>query len=83
MRTDAANERQRAALSCRAIEREYHVSRTYPASLIRAGLLPALKRGRALLVLRRDWEALWHVETDAAANAQRIVERLLARETGP
>jgi excisionase family DNA binding protein len=53
---------QRAALTLRAIEREYHVSRAYLSALVRSGELPAIRRGRALVVLRSDLEAWWRRE---------------------
>jgi hypothetical protein len=70
----------RVALSCRAIEREYHVSRSLPASLARQGVLPALRRGRALLILRADWESWWRTQSAVAHDViQRRVAEVLAR----
>jgi hypothetical protein len=88
MRADATNERRRAALSCRAIEREYGVARSLPANLAREGVLPALRRGRSLLILRTDWETWWTAQSAVADSvlAQRVEQRVaevLARRGGP
>lgn len=49
----------REALSCRGVARTYGLGRAFVAELIRSGELPAVRRGRALLVLRSDVEAWW------------------------
>ena len=50
---------KRVALTIRGINREYGVSREWISERIKAGELPASRRGkRRVEVLRRDWEAL-------------------------
>ena len=62
---------RKAALSLRAIEREYGISREYVGALVHAGTIPALRRGRALIVLRIDFESWWHAE---CAKRQRPID---------
>jgi excisionase family DNA binding protein len=59
MQTHGIKTKRRAALTLRGIEREYHLSLRYLSQLVRAGELPAIRRGRALVVLRTDLEAWW------------------------
>jgi len=67
------------ALTCRAIEREYGVGRYVPAGLVRMGVLPALRRGRALLILRSDWESWWRRQAfEGAARVEPARRPLLA-----
>lgn len=52
----------RAALSLRGIGLEYGIARGFVSELVRMGKLPAIRRGRALLVLRSDFEKWWREE---------------------
>ena len=82
-RSDAVTERPREALSCREIERQYGVARAVPAGLARQGVVPALRRGRALLILRSDWESWWRQQSAIADSViERRVREVLAREAG-
>jgi excisionase family DNA binding protein len=74
-------EKQREALSLRGVEREYGLSRTFVADLVRDGTLPGLHRGRAIRVLRIDVEAWWREQASRpVARAQAAVEKRLERE---
>jgi hypothetical protein len=71
----------RRALSLRALSREYGLSREFLGELVRLGDLPALRRGRALLVLREDFESWWRSRAvRQTSHAEAVVERALARQ---
>ena len=75
---------RRRALSVRQISREYGVGRSFVSELIYLGRLPALRRGRTLLVLREDFERVFReLAAESADDAERRVDEVLGREFGP
>ena len=74
-------EGSRLALSLRGIERTYGFSREFVAERVRAGEIPATPRGRALVVLCRDFECWMRANAvRAASHAESVVARVLERE---
>ena len=74
-------ERDREALSLRGVERVYGFSREFVGARIRAGEIAATPHGRALVVLRSDFERWMRAHAvRPTAHAERRVEEILARE---
>jgi len=82
-RASASRSRSRA-LSLRSIEAEYGIGRAFVSQLVRGGVLPGIRRGKTVLVLREDWEQWWRTEAarqrEAQGHAAAVVARRLARE---
>ncbi len=66
---------ERAALSLRALGRLYGLDRHFLGHLVRTKQIPALARGRSLLVLRSDFEAWWHRQ---AVSPDKLAEQVVA-----
>ncbi|MCP5060269.1 MAG: helix-turn-helix domain-containing protein [bacterium] len=74
------NHPQRAALSLRALAKEYGLSRGFLAELVNLGEIPAIRRGRAILVLRSDFESWWRAKAAQSRNrAENRVDEVLHR----
>lgn len=74
-------EQNRDALSLRGLERRYGFRREFLGQLCRDGKLPAQRRGRALVVLRSDFEAWFRAEAGrTSSNAEAVADRVLERE---
>jgi hypothetical protein len=69
------------ALSLRALSREYGIDRSFLSGLVHSGQLPALRRGRRIVVLRADFE-LWFRRhaISTTAHAERVVQERIERE---
>jgi hypothetical protein len=66
---------RRDALTLRGLGRAYGLDRHFLGSLVRRGELPALRRGRALLVLVSDFEHWWHSQ---AVSPDKLAEQVVA-----
>lgn len=77
-------EKNREALSLRGVEREYGFARQFTAKRVRAGDIPATPRGRALVILRADFEKWMRDHAiRPTSHAERRVAELLDRERKP
>lgn len=71
----------RSALSLRGLERAYGYSRLFTSDLVKTGALPATPRGRAVIVLRRDFEDwMRRNAVRPTAHAERRVAEILERD---
>jgi excisionase family DNA binding protein len=71
----------RSALSLRGVAREFGLGRAFLSQLVRDGQLPAVRRGRSLLVLRSDVERWFRIEGyRQARGVEGVVEARLERE---
>ncbi len=68
-------DRERAALSLRALGRLYGLDRHFLGELVRTKQLMALSRGRSLLVLRSDFEDWWRRQ---AVSPDKLAEQVVA-----
>ena len=74
-------EQHRDALSLRGLERRYGFRREFLGELVRDGVLPAQPRGRALVVLRSDFESWFRSAAERTrSHADGVVDRVLDRE---
>lgn len=85
-RSAAEIEKSRQTLTLRGVEREYGFARSFIGERVRAGEIPCVRRGRALCVLRSDFEnwfrsqALRPAQSHAEGHAARLLEKDAARE---
>lgn len=65
---DPMNDQERRALSLRAIQREYGFSRSFVSNLIAKGEIRGCRHGRAILVLREDFEDWFRNQASRSRN---------------
>lgn len=74
-------EQDRDALSLRGIERRYGYAREFVSERVRKREIPAAPRGRALVILRSDFEAWMRQQAlRPQARAEAVADRVLERE---